>query len=113
MSSNTAAMQLDVVGSDVEDVDFTLEWTAEDGSPFPWADYSYAYAVTHKGGNVFVLTDGSGITVNTDAGTIAFFAAAGALTPGDYRHGCLLTHTASGKKIQAFLGALTIGEGAP
>jgi hypothetical protein len=110
--ANATPLEVPVLGTDVEDLEFTLEWELDDGA-FPWADYTYAYAVTSGGGNVFELSEGDGITVDPTAGTISFFKAAGALCPGTYAHGCLLTHTATGKKVQAFLGAVTIAEGAP
>jgi hypothetical protein len=114
MASNTAPMGLDLVGTDDEDLEFTLEWTL-DGSAFPWSSYTYAYAVSQDGCEVFSLSgsDGTnGITVDGIVGTITFRKAAGwASCPGTYTHGCLLTNTTSGKKIQAFVGSIMIAEG--
>ncbi|AOO81667.1 hypothetical protein [Bosea vaviloviae] len=107
-----AAYQVNVSATDDETFAFTCEWTLADGSDFPWADYAYAYELKRERRPVLSLTSSDGLAVDASENTITFQPPeAMRLCAGRYRHGCRITHTATGKTIQVFDGFVTITEG--
>ena len=79
----------------------------------PWDDYSIDYVLRgDRGGEVVRLKIGAGIAIDRETNVITFSVPPGRrLRPGLYRHGCVLTHLETGKKVQAFDGTVTITEG--
>lgn len=100
--------------TDKETIRFSARWKLKDGSDFPWADYTYAYAIESERGSphASLTVENSGITVDPSQNLITFSAPVDLrLCAGNYRHGCVITHTETGQDIQFFVGPLTITEG--
>lgn len=107
-----AAYQVNVSATDDETFEFTCEWKLADGSDFPWADYSYAYELKRDCRAILSLTGGAGLAVDPGENTITVQPPdTMRLCAGQYRHGCRIIHTATGKTIQVFDGSVTITEG--
>lgn len=84
--------------------EFTAEWLMEDGSAFPWAQYSIAYSARCHGRTVANLSQGSGIVVNSTNNT-ATFSLTGDLR-GEHVHHCTITDLVSGRILPIFDGEL-------
>lgn len=108
-----AAYQVNVSATDDETFEFSLEWKLEDGTSFPWADYTYAYDFRGNGSSRLALTGDDGIAIDTENDLITFSPADEAYRTcrGQYQHGCRVTHIETGKTIQIFDGSVTVTEG--
>jgi hypothetical protein len=110
-----APYQFDLSLSDDATPEFSLEWTMEDGSDFPWAEYTVEYSVHREGWLAWTcgwstLTEDTGVTVDPSANLVTVTLAQH-VRPGQYAHGCRVKHIETGKSVQIFDGTLNIIEG--
>jgi hypothetical protein len=101
-----------------EDFSFIFYVLDEDDTvPAEFANYAFELVVRHTDTNeeVFVLTEGDGLTASAVDGSVSVFKAAGDHDLyGNYRYsmGCRITYTAGGTVTkQLFTGTLTVIEG--
>lgn len=102
--AGSAPYQYDVPLTAGSTLEHSVAWDMDDGSPFPWADYTIAYAVSPDGRSCGSL--GGSASVNLDLGLVTF--ACPALSPATYRHSCRITHIATGKTLPVFDGRLIV-----
>jgi hypothetical protein len=104
-----APYEVAVSGTDDETFTFSLPFENEDGSAFPFSDYTIEYAVSCDGRPSFTLTQSTGITVQS--GVVTFASAPRTLRPGRYTHACRIKSVANGTYTQVFDGPVSIDEG--
>jgi hypothetical protein len=96
--------------SEAETVEFVLVFTKTDDTAFPWADYTFEYAVSGTG---ISLTSApfAGIAVDTLSATVLFVVADPFdLSPDTYAHECRMVAVVGGHKKSIFSGYLTIAD---
>lgn len=107
-----AAYQVNATVTDDESFGFTCEWKIDDGTDFPWADFTYEYEIGAHCSPSYALTVGSGLTIDPDANLISFqLDADQRLSVGQHPHGCRLTDIATGRVLQVFDGTITVTDG--
>jgi hypothetical protein len=95
-----------VLASEDETYEFSLKL-----HDFDFDSYTLEYAVGNRSGSqVMHLTQGAGITINTDTETVTFNGGDGALPCGDYEHACRKA-LADGRTALVFSGPVTITKG--
>ena len=107
-----APYRVNISGTDDETFEWSQEWEQEDGTAFPFEDYTIEYVVAYdKGGEVLSLTsdDDAGVTVAEP--NVVFGGVSYTLEEGHYRHGCRIVHNTTGKMTQVFDGEVVITDG--
>jgi hypothetical protein len=106
-----APYRVNISGTDDETFEWSQEWVQDDGTAFPFEDYTIEYVVAYdKGGEVMFLTSDGPAGVTVDAPNVTFGGVGYALEEGHYRHGCRIVDV-DGKTIQVFDGEVTIDDG--
>jgi hypothetical protein len=106
-----APYRVNISGTDDETFEWSQEWEQEDGTAFPFEDYTIEYVVRwDSGGEVFAMSsDDAGVTVA--APNVTFGGLEYTLLEGHYLHGCRIVHNSTGKMSQVFDGEVTISDG--
>jgi hypothetical protein len=108
--SGAGQYELSIIASDDEVLRFTIPLRDQDGNAFPHADYSLELSIGYGGWPTVALTEGDGLTIDTDTGDVEVRYAP-ALTVGTYDLGLRATEIATGDTIMLADGPLTIKEG--
>ena len=105
-----APYRVNISGTDDETFEWTQEWVQDDGTAFPFEDYTIEYVVSYdKGGEVLYLTSSTeGVVV--DAPNVIFGGVGYSLQEAHYRHGCRIVDV-TGRMIQMFDGEIIIDDG--
>jgi hypothetical protein len=106
-----APYRVNISGTDDETFEWTQEWVQEDGTAFPFADYTIEYVIARAlGGEVVAMTSDGSEGVAVDAPNVTFGGLGYALDEGHYRHGCRIVDV-TGRIVQVFDGEIVIDDG--
>jgi hypothetical protein len=108
----SAAYDCKIQMTDDETFRFVITLLDTDGNPPDWADYTFEYSLTGDG-TTLALTEGAGVTVDTDNDVIIIAATDPTyrLRAGVYQHGFRVTEDATDITTQYFDGTVTVTEG--